>query len=649
MAATYTVKQVADILGYSTNSIYTFLKEKRIKGIRVGTGRFRIPQTELNRLLLISKGQATNGKQTGNSVPMTGTLMAPDSGIITPHEGAPPFFLSIFGRAHLVSANIFDWFIGVGAIISGVALFLFNQTFDVLHIQSVMPMIQAIRILLVGGGIGILLTNFTHGAHKTWHGVFHGVLAVGFTALTIFLAMTRDIDAVGIYGTLTVVIALTIFVRLGRILPFVLYLTLLAAVAPIVAFAAPTDSHVAALVNALNVTPVVMAIGLSCLSFGFIILLWLGMYRNKVLFLVCSYAAAGVYFFLGYLFAQNQFWSCAFYFMIIALTCMYLPSWRDLSMSGNKKAHTLAIGMLGALTAVILIGIMVIYVCQLNVVAIVNREDAQKVDFARTAMETDIGSVKSTVTTASTNPTLIAAVSEKNMTSLTDLSRIIFDSSDSIRRIVFIDKNGTGIFMYPFGTFDQTDLSFRDYFIQSRDTGKLYVSDIFEALADKSHQKVVTISAPLLTADKQFSGVLAASLDLTAISARLQKIAAADRGEYVVVLDSHGKRIIHPTPSLIGTDTEPNDPALLGLQGKTGVAQGETYDGIYSMIAYTGIDSSLHWAIALKAPFNKIYALSNTANIIVAGFIIGCIVVSALIFQFNYVFKFKSDRGGGSP
>ena len=206
MAATYTVKQVAEILGYSTNSIYSFLKEKRIKGVRVGTGRFRIPQSELNRLLLISKGQA-------GAVPISGTLMAPDSGIITPHEGAPPFSLSLFGRIHTVTGNIFDWFIGIAAVVSGIALFLFNQTFDVVNIRSAMPIMQAVRILLVGGGIGILLTNFVYDSHRMWHRIFHGVLVVAGVSLTIALLMTRDIDAVAIYGTLTFVIALTMFAR----------------------------------------------------------------------------------------------------------------------------------------------------------------------------------------------------------------------------------------------------------------------------------------------------------------------------------------------------------------------------------------------------------------------------------------------------
>ena len=56
MPATYTVKQVSKLLGYSTNSIYTFLKEKRLKGVRIGKGRFRIPQSELDKFLQVEKG-----------------------------------------------------------------------------------------------------------------------------------------------------------------------------------------------------------------------------------------------------------------------------------------------------------------------------------------------------------------------------------------------------------------------------------------------------------------------------------------------------------------------------------------------------------------------------------------------------------------
>jgi excisionase family DNA binding protein len=648
MAATYTVKQVAEILGYSTNSIYTFLKEKRIEGVRVGKGRFRIPQSELNRLLLISKGQAGAGKETGSMVPMTGTIILPDTGIITPHQPHVPLSFSFLGRTRTMTSNIFDWFLGISAVVTGIALFLFNQTFDTIHIQSVAPTLSAIRILFIGGGIGILLTNITYNAHKTWYKVFQNVLVVACTSMMILMVMTRDIDGAAIYGTLAMVIALTIFFHWGRIIPFALYITLLAVTAPIVVLAVPEDYHVLALTNALHVTSIVAGIGLSCLSFGFIVLLWLGIYRKKALFWFSSYTAAIVYFILAFWLAYVQFWSLAFFLMVVALTCMYLPSWDDLCMLREKKVHALAIGVFVAIMGVILIGITVVYVTQRNVITTVERENAQKVDYARTEMESDIESVKSTVTTASINPELVAAVSNKNITALTDLSRIMFDSSNNIRRLAILDTNGLVLFMYPLGQIGETDLSFRDYFIQARDTGRLYVSDIFEALGQNSQRKAVTISAPLISADKQFVGVLAASLDLDAISARLQKIAVVDRGEYIVVLDSHGKRIMHPVSSLIGTDTETTDPTRLGIQGKTGVAEGDTYDGIHSLISYTSINS-LHWAIALKAPYNSIYALSSAANVIVAGLIIGCIMIVALIFQLNYIYKYKSLNDGGSP
>ncbi len=634
MAATYTVKQVAEILGYSTNSIYTFLKENRIKGVRVGKGRFRIPQSELNRLLLIAKGQTA-----APSIPQA---------VITPHEPAPPFSLSIFGKTHTATANIFDWFIGIAAIVSGVGLYLFNVTFGTLPLQPGMPILSSMRILLIGGGIGILMTNFVYSAHLVWHKIFHGVLTVAGISLTILLGITRDIDAVAIYGTLTAVIILTMFVRLGRIVPFVLYLSLLAVAAPVVAFVAPGDFHVAAFAATLHVAPLVYAIGLSCVSGVFLFLLWWGMYRNKGVFWFCTFAAALVYFGLAFWFAHHQFWSRAFFFMIVGLTTMYLPSWDDLSMNKNKRAHTVAVAVFGAIMALILAGVGVVYITQMNVSSTVRRENAQKVDFARTMLEAELQSVKSTVTTASINADLIAAVKVKDQATLMDVSRIMFESSGSIRRIIVLDKDGQAVLLYPLGTFDITDLSFRDYFIQARDTGKLYVSDIFEALVDQSHRKVIAVSAPLYTPDKQFAGVLVASLNLEAISARLQKIAVVDRGEYIIVLDSRGKRIMHPVASLIGTDTEPTDPTLMALQGKTGVGEGDTYDGIHSLVAYTPVDSP-HWAIALKAPYENIYALSSAANVIVTGFIISCIMIAALIFQISYVFRYKPGGGGGSP
>lgn len=53
MATYYTVKQAAQILGFSTNSIYKFLDEGRLSGHRGNSdlGRFKIPHTSLEKFV----------------------------------------------------------------------------------------------------------------------------------------------------------------------------------------------------------------------------------------------------------------------------------------------------------------------------------------------------------------------------------------------------------------------------------------------------------------------------------------------------------------------------------------------------------------------------------------------------------------------
>lgn len=48
----YTIKQVTEILGVSTNTLYKYLSEGKINALRFSKkGRFRIPETEVTRLL----------------------------------------------------------------------------------------------------------------------------------------------------------------------------------------------------------------------------------------------------------------------------------------------------------------------------------------------------------------------------------------------------------------------------------------------------------------------------------------------------------------------------------------------------------------------------------------------------------------------
>lgn len=77
----YTVKQVADVLGVSTNTLYKYLGEGKIKSLRFSKrGRFRISETELTRLLGTEEDMQRMSKD------------------ILPERKSPMFFLDIFKK-----------------------------------------------------------------------------------------------------------------------------------------------------------------------------------------------------------------------------------------------------------------------------------------------------------------------------------------------------------------------------------------------------------------------------------------------------------------------------------------------------------------------------------------------------------------------
>jgi len=81
-AKLYTVKQVADVLGVSTNTLYKYLNQGEIKSLRFSKrGRFRISEAELTRLLGIKEEDIQR---------------LPKDAL--PERKSPMFFLDIFKR-----------------------------------------------------------------------------------------------------------------------------------------------------------------------------------------------------------------------------------------------------------------------------------------------------------------------------------------------------------------------------------------------------------------------------------------------------------------------------------------------------------------------------------------------------------------------
>ncbi len=632
MAATYTVKQVAEILGYSTNSIYTFLKEKRIKGVRVGRGRFRIAQPELDRLLHVSK----------NTPLIAQSVITPQENIATTnlsgHSGVSDIVgqsvenvLSI-GRMRLGIPNIFVWFIGISAIIAGLSMYLYNQSFSGTSVGSMMPILNAMRTLFIGGGLGILLANIFGGLNNPWKKVFTGLLIIAGCVLSFFLWRTGDVDGLSIYGTLVIVLTVTTIFTVGGLASFSLYLTFLAISAAVVPLFGQNDPHVIGFLGLLHLTNWEALLLFAAAGLIFSILLWWGYYSKRSIYWVCTWVASAAYFALALWYADGQYWSRSFFMVMVGITSLFAAPWESIHSTTNRKEQLTGLAVYGIIFGALVVGIIIVGVMQVNVLETLKQENTNKITYARTSVEATLSSVESTLESVATNTDFVNAVSSRDTGELNDVSRVIFESNHNIRRLIVLDKVGNGVNLYPVGTFDQSNLAFRDYFIQARDTNAPFVSDLFTSLADQTHRSSVVISVPLTNRDHSFAGVLAASLDLLAISARLQQIPVPTRDEYVSIVDSHGIRIVHPETALIGTPADKNDPQLLGITGHRGIANAVTFNGQQALVVYDTVDD-VHWGIAIKTPLSSVYKLTNTTTLIVMGAVLVLVILATFFLQ----------------
>lgn len=609
MPKTYTVKQVADILGYSTNSIYTFLKEKRLKGVRVGKGRFRIPETELARVLHLSKTTV----QTVAPLP------------------SPPSQPSVGGY---LLPDIFDWFVGLSAIVAGLALFLFNtSTFN--------P--QFSRIILIASGVGIIASSVARGAWG-WHRVFHGILALSGLVNAFFLFRAGDVDGAILYAGLALVIATQVVVHLYGITALGLYLSFLALAMPFGIFFASSDSHFATLVKFFGVTPVIFGMGISGISVLFLFSFWTGIWKNLWLLRLAAFLAAGLLIAASVYYAMLQYWSRAFFLTVVGFFSLVSPLWHSIQSTHTRRERVLFHLVFGGVGIVLLGSVVLVSVIQ-RMVWEQNREEFfNKITAASTTIVTTIDSVKSTMVVASTNPDVVDAFVKKDVTDMARFGKIFYESNPNIRRIVFLDKLGNGMALYPYGTFDQPNFSFREYFQKARDTGKPYVSNVYQALSDNAGRFVVVVAVPVLSQKGDFAGVMAGSIDLDRLGLRLTQLAVESRGEYFVVADNVNKIIFDSRSERIGTDVPPDDVLRDAVSGKKDVVQGSLMDGTIGMIAYAPVPQ-LGWGVSLRVPAEKVFTLTSTATLMIFG-LIATLLLSAVVFLVLIRFHYAPQGGG---
>ena len=648
MPKTYTVNEVANILGYSTNSIYTFLKEKRIKGVRVGKGRFRIPEEELSRILHLSK----------KSVVTTGPAISPENAIVPQsievsgdterlvrHEDAVFFSMPLW-KGKVAFPSFIDWFVGMAAVVAGVALYLFNGIYANSTVALYNPVINAMKMIFIASGLGLILSSVNNET-KGWRNVFRGTLMIlgGFNAFMLF--RLGDIDGGIVYGAIALVLLVLTIIDLQGILAFGVYISILAIAAPLVFVFAPESAHIAALASVFHATPLVLGGVMGILSLGFLILFWTG-YKNNTKSIIAAsviIVIAGTCATLGY--AQIQYWSRAFYMMVVVFFASLFGFWTRFQ-DVTPRRHLLVLhGLFAAMMTVFLTAVLVVFVLQQNIWESSKVDFFNKITTGQNTIATAINSIQSSLVVASANPQLVVAIEKKDVNTMAQIAKVVYESNKNIRRLVFFGKEGDGLAIYPYGLFDQANYSYRDYFTHVRETKRPYVSDVFLTHIDNVSRYVVGVAVPVLDKKGEIVGIVVGSVDLDRIGYLLSQVAVTSRGEYFVVVDHNNTIIFHPNTKLVGTPNPKSDALVQALNGKKGVMSGQLISGVPGMVAYAPVDS-LRWGVSLRVPIQRVYSLGLSTSLTIIAIIL---LISLGVMWFVNLLRitgWRQNREGGT-
>lgn len=218
---------------------------------------------------------------------------------------------------------------------------------------------------------------------------------------------------------------------------------------------------------------------------------------------------------------------------------------------------------------------------------------------------------------------------------LIDTKKTVVDSTASSNGLVggdLLDVNGVSIF-------DGTDYSGREYF-QRAIKGESFIS---KPIVDKSTNSIlIMVAAPMWEngiPDSTIVGVICFEPSDTFLNDIVSNLAMTENG-YAYILDKNGSTIAHKNmESVIDAENSQNDaksdPKLAKIaeiekamtEGKSGLGQYE-YNGASKFLAYSPIDGTDGWSLAVTIPMDDIMGSTYRSIYITIGLLILCIAVS---------------------
>jgi len=554
---TFTIKEVARLLGFSTNTVYKYVNEGKIQSTRLGEeGRFRIPESEVARLLKIK----------GLDVPSSGTvstLLAPEAKEIGESSfsasgleedpGLPPRSLRSFllpNTSRLFSSpTLAYWMASVLAIVLGICFFVFPvRSFSSLGIGVVIYP-EILKYLLILSGFLALLAKIFFGDKKLVLMLVHLLLAgvFGFS----FLVFRSGEVIVALETAALVLLLLSYLIIPDREYDKFLVtinLLMISLVTMMLRWPNRLGSDFLVLLSFHNLAVKIFWLVASLLL---MITSWLSFKKERLFNKLLPFLLFAFSWFLftlfsfnqGYLFVNRLIFSG--FFIALALIA---PFWEGISrrmiLTAEGKVKSLII------TSIFLaVGVFLAFQVNSAVGEYILTELGRKADSGALMIDYLLRDARQKIIVFSQDQSLIDLFARKdfNREKSTAVLKTFYSTSGSyFLRLYFTDLQGKAVEAYPYNQdFENLDISDRDYFKKIVQGANFYLTEGLKPKVNPAQvPAILVMSAPIIEKNGEDPfGVLVGSLDLTELENGLDRVKFAKSGRFEVI-DNLGNYLI---------------------------------------------------------------------------------------------------------
>lgn len=535
----YTVKEAASILGFSTNTIYKYLAEGKLKTKRIGRGRFKIPYEELSPFL--SPGEkiehVIEEKTHGDKI--ADALKDAESefkGIAS--ERKDFIFFRLFLGIELLGAGLTNLFWQNGFLLSG------------------LPKVLSSLSLIGGGGLSILVSLYWKKS-KRFNLVSH--------ILTLFLLFLASVIAIiGKNYPLGIFLGVFIFLLLTHLMrgfenccetatfkkEFIFFSFIATTLMGLLALANPeilTISFLSQFVATQKISFAILWFGIIVFPFGYLLF----SRKESSNFFFWVYGLNSITAFLAASGASTRaVWDLAFGAFIYGIFAMFLLWWTAKGVELEETEFHIVIASFLWVALAVVLGLIAIQDFQRKLIDATAERMRTTLSGVTQGIDLVFTELDSIVDAETKKQDLANIILTKDKERAVLASKIIYGESGNLRRVFFMDNDGIALGVYPRNvTVEGTNFSSRDYFQISKTSLRPYVSNMFQTILNIWS---VVEAIPVFKGN-QFVGVTVLTPDLAKISEKSQSPAS---GGNVYAFDEKGRYALNPDKDKIGQEVE---------------------------------------------------------------------------------------------